>query len=73
MVSDIQFVWCLGNLVEDEKERHEELDEYMKVLNMRLRPESCPELRQQDANAEKRMNDDEYEKAIGSGFNPALS
>ena len=62
--------WILMNAGEDQRERYEENSEYIKVLNMRLRPETCPELNE-GSKQEKRMETPpkEFEKLFAGGPN----
>lgn len=70
-MSDIQFHWFLLNHYEDVRENIDENVEYIKALNMRLRPETCPELHEEEgASKTMKIPDEEFERIISSHQDP---
>jgi len=51
------------NILEDKKEKYKEVDGWMKILNMRLRPETSYELKK-ETHGHHSISDDEYSKQL---------
>ena len=57
--------------MEDERERIDENLEYIKALNMRLRPETCPELHESELKTKTvETPDGDFQKLVGHGADP---